>query len=132
MSVERISTSKAPTPLARYSQAIRVGNTLYLQGIIPIDPDTGHVVVGDIEIHTKRVFESMKAILESAGMRMENVVKVTAFLADLADYSKFNEIYNAYFKTDPPPARTTIGAHLLLGARLEVDAIAYSLSSTRP
>jgi 2-iminobutanoate/2-iminopropanoate deaminase len=92
---------------------------------MPIDPDTGHVVVGDIEIHTRRVLESMKAILESAGMGMKNVVKVTAFLADLADYSKFNEVYKAYFETDPPPARTTVGAQLLLGARLEVDAIAH-------
>jgi len=125
MNVERMSTSRAPTPLARYSQAIRAENTLYLQGIIPIDPDTGRVVVGDIEIHSRRVFESMKAILESAEMGMENVVKVTVFLADLADYSKFNEIYNAYFGTEPPPARTTVGSNLLLGARLEIDAIAY-------
>ena len=83
------------------------------------------MVVGDIEIHTRRVFESMKAILKSAGMGMENVVKVTVFLADLADYSKFNEIYNDYFRTDPPPARTTVGSNLLLGARLEIDAIGY-------
>jgi 2-iminobutanoate/2-iminopropanoate deaminase len=125
LSVERIHTSGAPTALARYSQAIRTGNTLYIQGIIPIDPSTGYVVVGDIETHTRRVFESMKAILEGAGMRMENVVKVTVFLADLADYSKFNDVYNTYFQADPPPARTTVGANLLLGARLEIDAIAY-------
>jgi len=100
-------------------------NALYLQGIIPIDPDTGRVVVEDIELHTRRVLESMKAILESASMRMENVVKVTVYLADLADYSKFNEIYNAYFRTDPLPARTTVGSNLLLGARLEIDAIGY-------
>jgi 2-iminobutanoate/2-iminopropanoate deaminase len=56
-------------------------------------------------------------------MGMENVVKVTVYLADLADYSKFNEIYNEYFRTDPPPARTTVGSNLLLGARFEIDAI---------
>jgi 2-iminobutanoate/2-iminopropanoate deaminase len=111
--------------LARYSQAVRVGNTLYLQGIIPIDPNTGRVVSGDVGVQATRVFESMKAILEAAGLGMENVVKVTAFLADVADYAKFNETYNAYFSTDPPPARTTVGATLLLGARVEVDAIAY-------
>lgn len=116
--------------MARYSQAVRAGNTLYLQGIIPIDPLTGQVVAGDIETHARRVFESMKAILEGAGMRMENIVKVTAFLADLGEYSKFNEVYNAYFATDPPPARTTVGANLLMGARLEIDAVAYA--PTRP
>ncbi len=125
MSVERITTPKAPKALARYSQALKVGDTLYLQGIVPIDPDAGRMVTGDIKAHATRVFESMKAILEAAGLAMKDVVKVTAFLADLTDYQGFNEIYNAYFSTDPPPARTTVGANLLLGARVEVDAIAY-------
>lgn len=124
--LERITTDKAPKPLARYSQAIRAGDTLYLQGLIAIDPDTGRVVDGDIGAQTKRVLESMKAILEAAGLGMENVVKVTAFLADMVDYAKFNETYNGYFRTDPPPARTTVGATLLLGARVEIDAIAFS------
>lgn len=70
----------------------------------------------------------MKAILEAAGLGMKDVVKVTAFLADLTDYQGFNEIYNTYFSADPPPARTTVGANLLLGARVEVDAIAYAPS----
>jgi 2-iminobutanoate/2-iminopropanoate deaminase len=124
--MERISTSKAPKALARYSQGLKVGDTLYLQGIIPIDPDTGRVVTGDIRAHTTRVLESMKAILEAAGLGMKDVVKVTAFLADLTDYQGFNEIYNTYFSADPPPARTTVGANLLLGARVEVDAIAHA------
>jgi len=68
----------------------------------------------------------MKAILEAAGLGMENVVKVTAFLADMTDYAKFNETYNDYFRADPPPARTTVGATLLLGARVEIDAIAFA------
>lgn len=119
-----IKTPRAPKAIARYSQGIRVGDTLYAQGVIALDPQTGKLVAGDIAQQTERVFESLMAIVEAAGMTMADIVKVTAFLANLEDYPKFNEIYGRYFSTEPPPARTTVQAKLPLGALVEVDVIA--------
>lgn len=124
MQKQRISTAEAPVPVARYSQGIRVGNTLYVQGIIALDPLT-RVVTGDgIRAQSERVFRSIAAILEAADMTMGQVVKVTAFLADLADYPGFNEVYNATFTDDPPPVRTTVQAALPFGALVEVEVTA--------
>ena len=119
-----ICTPDAPRPVARYSQGIRVGNTLYVQGLIALDPRTHRMTEGPIEVQAERVFASLRAILESAGMTLADVVKVTAFLASLDDYAAFNEVYNRHFQADPPPVRTTVQAGLPLGARLEVEAIA--------
>jgi len=119
-----VQTAKAPTPLARYSQGIKVGNTLYVQGVIALDPENNKLIAGDIKTQSKRVFESIKAIVETAGMKMSDIVKVTVFLADLNDYSGFNEIYSSYFTTNPPPVRTTVQAKIPLGAFIEVDVIA--------
>ena len=124
MNKTTVQTVKAPTPLARYSQGIKVGGTLYVQGVIALDPENNKLIAGDIKIQSKRVFESIKAIVETAGMKMSDVVKVTAFLSDLNDYSGFNEIYNSYFATNPPPVRTTVQAKMPLGALIEADVIA--------
>jgi reactive intermediate/imine deaminase len=126
---QQIIADGAPRPLARYSQGVKAGNTLYIQGIIALDPKTNKMVEGDIGVQSARVFESMKAILESAGMNLGNIVKVTAFLSNLDDYKDFNKIYNTYFATDPPPVRTTVQAKMPMGALLEVDAIAYNEAS---
>ena len=119
-----VRTAGAPLPLARYSQGIRVGDTLYVQGIIALDPATGKPVPGAIEAQAERVFESLRAILAEAGMTFADVVKVSAFLSDLRDYGKFNEVYNRCFTADPPPVRTTVQAQMPLGALLEVEVIA--------
>ena len=124
MSKTAIKTDRGPKPVARYSQGIKVGNTLYVQGTIALDPQTGKLVAGAIEAQTERVFESLKAIIEKAGMTLADVVKVTAFLTNLEDYPKFNEIYGRHFTAEPPPVRTTVQAKLPLGALVEIDAIA--------
>lgn len=119
-----VSTEGAPKPVARYSQGLKVGDTLYVQGVIALDPATGQLVPGGIEEQSRRVFDSLGAILEAAGMTMAHVVKVTAFLSDLIDYRAFNRVYGERFSADPPPVRTTVQAKMPFGALLEVEVIA--------
>jgi 2-iminobutanoate/2-iminopropanoate deaminase len=120
-----IKVKGAPKPVARYSQGIVVNHTLYVQGVIALDPESGKLIDSGIENQTKRVFDSIRAIVEGAGMRMADIVKVTVFLSDLADYQKFNEVYNSYFPYDPPPVRTTVQAKMPFGALMEAEAVAY-------
>lgn len=121
---EIVYTEKAPKPIGPYSQAVKVGNTIYLSGQIPIDPNTNEVVLGDIATQTKRVLDNIKAVLEAAGYSLSDVVKVTVFLKDLKLFNKFNEVYGEYFK-DKPPARTTVEvSNLPKGVLIEIDAIA--------
>ncbi len=125
MSKRIIKTSKAPTPVAKYSQGLIIDDILYVQGVIALNPETGKLVDGEIEIQSKRVFESIVSIVETAEMTMADVVKVTVFLDNLTDYPKFNAIYNSYFTYDPPPVRTTVQAKLPFDALVEVEVIAY-------
>ncbi len=121
---EVVYTEKAPKPIGPYSQAIKVGNTIYLSGQIPIDPSTNKVISGDIVTQTKRVLDNIKAVLEAAGFSLEDVVKVTVFLKDLSLFNRFNEVYSEYFK-NRPPARTTVEvSNLPKGVLIEIDAIA--------
>ena len=124
MSKQVIITDKAPRPVTRYSQGILVENTLYVQGVIALDPTTNKLVEGPMAVQARRVFESIKAIVEKAGLTMAAVVKVTAFLADLDNYPAFNEVYRQYFMADPPPVRTTVQAKMPFGALVEVEVIA--------
>lgn len=122
---EVIYTDKAPKPIGPYSQAIKVGSWLFLSGQIPIDPRSGDIIEGDIEVQTRRVLENIKAILENAGFTLGDIVKVTVYLVDLNDFPRFNKVYSEYFK-DRPPARTTVQvAALPRSVRIEIDAIAY-------
>jgi 2-iminobutanoate/2-iminopropanoate deaminase len=122
---EVIYTDKAPKPIGPYSQAIKVGSWLFLSGQIPIDPRSGDIIEGDIEVQTRRVLENIKAILENAGFTLGDIVKVTVYLVDLNDFPRFNKVYSEYFK-DKPPARTTVQvAALPRSVRIEIDAIAY-------
>jgi 2-iminobutanoate/2-iminopropanoate deaminase len=119
-----IRTPNAPAPVARYSQGIVVDNTLYVQGIIALDPQTGRLVDGEIEAQSERVFKSIRAILDAAGMTMADIVKVSAFLENLSDYAKFNQVYDSCFQNDLPPVRTTVQTKLPFGALVEVEVIA--------
>ncbi|MGI8424095.1 MAG: RidA family protein [Chloroflexota bacterium] len=121
---EVVRTESAPAPVGPYSQAIRAGNLLFVSGQGALDPATGQPKRDSIEVETRQVMENLKAILEAAGSSLNRVVKSTCYLADLADFVKFNAVYGAYFKQDPP-ARTTIqAARLPLDFRVEVDVIA--------
>lgn len=126
MSKKVIIADNAPRPVTRYSQGILAGNTLYVQGVIALDPKTGKMTEGPMDAQARRVFESIKAIVEKAGLTMADVVKVTAFLSNLDDYPAFNEVYRQYFMADPPPVRTTVQAKMPFGALVEVDVIAVT------
>jgi 2-iminobutanoate/2-iminopropanoate deaminase len=121
---QAVSSSSAPRAIGPYSQAIRAGSLLFLSGQIPIDPETGEMVAGDIAAQTHRVFRNLGAILEAAGASFDNVVRTTVYLADLNDFAAMNEVYGTYFSA-PAPARATVQAgRLPKDARVEIDVIA--------
>src|ERR1700736_5376838 len=121
-----ISTSDAPAALGPYSQAVRVGSTIYCAGQIPLDPKTGQIVAGGIEVQTRRVLDNITAVLKADGLTFENIAKTTIFLVDINDFQAVNEIYGSYFK-QAPPARSTVQAGALpKGARIEIETIAVA------
>jgi 2-iminobutanoate/2-iminopropanoate deaminase len=119
-----ISTAEAPAAIGPYSQAVRVGSTLYCAGQIPLDPKTGQIVSQDITEQTKRVMQNITAVLAAAGSSFDRVVKTTIFLTDFADFQTVNEIYGSYFKSDPPARSTVQVAALPKNARVEIEVIA--------
>lgn len=123
MSRQVIVTEEAPAAIGTYSQAVRVGTTVYISGQIPLDPRTGELVSGDIEAEIRRVFDNLEAICEAAGGSLAEIVKLSVFLTDLAHFPTLNRIMGEYFEP-PYPARAAIGvASLPRGARVEMDAV---------
>jgi 2-iminobutanoate/2-iminopropanoate deaminase len=121
---KRIATPRAPKPVGPYSQAVAAGNLLFASGQIPLDPETGQIVEGDIEVQTERVFQNLMEVLKEAKMAPTNVVKTTVYLTDLADFGRMNAVYERYLGKEPP-ARTTIQAAALpRGVKVEIDLIA--------
>lgn len=123
MSKMVIFTDQAPMAIGTYSQGVRVGNTLYLSGQIPLHPLTNELIDGDMEARIRRVFDNLLAVAEAAGGGFQDMVKLNVFLTDLADFALVNKVMAEYF--DPPyPARAAIGvAALPKGATVEMDAI---------
>lgn len=122
-----ISTPNAPEAIGPYSQAIRVGKTVYLAGQVAIDPKTKKFIAdASIEDQTRQTLENLKAVLEADGLSMDNVVSTSVFLQDLNDFGKMNQIYATYFKTAPPARATVQVAKLPLGAMVEISAIAVA------
>ena len=123
MSRQIISTPNAPAAIGTYSQAVRVGNTVYMSGQIPLDPATMQLVTGDIDAEIRRVFDNLKAVAAAAGGTLNHAVKVTVFLTDMAHFGRVNEIMATYFQ-QPYPARAAVGvAALPKGARVEMECI---------
>jgi len=123
MSRQIISTPNAPAAIGTYSQAVKVGTTVYMSGQIPLDPATMQLVEGGIDAQVTRVFENLKAVAAAAGGTLDDAVKVTVFLTDLANFARVNEIMATYFK-QPYPARAAVGvASLPRGAHVEIEAI---------
>ena len=121
---EVISTTKAPSAIGPYSQAIQVGNIVYTSGQIPIDPATGVFVEGGIKEQTRQSLLNVKAILEEAGLTMANVVKTTVFMADMNDFADMNAVYAGFF-TEPYPARSAVAVKTLpKGALVEIEVVA--------
>ena len=121
-----IQTDKAPRAIGPYSQAIKVDGFLFTSGQIALDPATGKLIDGDISAQTRRVLENLKAVLESGGSSLNQVVKATVYLTDLSAFSKMNEVYAVYLG-HVKPARSTVGvAALPLGASVEIDLVALA------
>lgn len=120
---QAIQTDKAPTAIGSYSQAIKLGNTVYLSGQIPLDPITMTMVTGDLKMQASRIFENLKKVAEAAGSSLDAIVKLTVYLTDISQLPIVNEVMTNYFK-QPYPARTSIGVVALpKGAAIEVDAV---------
>jgi len=121
-----ISTKEAPAAVGPYSQAVRVGSTIYCAGQIPLDPKSGQIVPGDIGAQTRRVLENIAAVLRADGLSFENIVKTTIFLTNLSDFQTVNEIYGSYFKKEPPARSTVQVPALPKGAKVEIEVIAVA------
>lgn len=123
MSKTIIATEHAPQAIGTYSQAVKVGTTVYMSGQIPLDPATMELVEGDVEMQITRVFDNLSAVATAAGGSLDDVVKLNVFLTDLSNFPIVNEIMAKYFK-EPYPARAAIGvAALPKGAQVEMDAV---------
>jgi len=123
MSRTIVSTSKAPAAVGTYSQAVKVGSTVYVSGQIPLDPASGQLVDGPIDNHIHRVFKNLQAIIAAAGGDFSHVVKLNVFVTDLANFATLNKIMAEYFK-EPYPARAAIQvAALPKGAQVEMDCV---------
>jgi 2-iminobutanoate/2-iminopropanoate deaminase len=119
-----ISTTKAPSAIGPYSQAIQVGNLVYTSGQLPIDPSTGSFPDGGIKEQTRQSLLNIQSILQEAGLTMDNVVKTLVFLADMNDFAEMNSVYSEFFKA-PFPARSAVAVKTLpKGALVEIEAVA--------
>lgn len=118
-----IKTLKAPSAIGPYSQAILCNGFLFVSGQIPLDPKTSQLVTGDIKMQTKQVLENLKAIVEAAGLKLENVVKCSCFLKNMNDFSIFNEIYNDYFGAILPVRECVEVSRLPKDVLVEISAI---------
>lgn len=121
--MERIITDKAPKAIGPYSQGMILSNLVFTSGQIPINPETGKIEEETIEGQAEQACKNVKAVIEAAGLTMENVVKTTCLLAEIEDFKAFNEIYEKYFISKP--ARSTFAVKALpAGAKVEIEAIA--------
>jgi len=125
MSVKEVITSRAaPKAVGPYSQAIKAGNILFLSGQLPLDPQTGNIVPGNIEAQTRQSIENIKSILASAGTSLSNVVKTTVFLRNIEHFPEMNLVYQEYFNVDAPARSTVEVSRLPKDALIEIEAIA--------
>lgn len=125
MEITKISTAKAAQPGGWYSQAFRVGNLIYTAGVTGTDPETGKLVgPDDIVAQTHQIMKNMQAILEEAGSDMDHVFKTLVFVADIDQFSLFNETYRQYFPKDPPARSTMQVGKFNGGMAIEIEAIA--------
>lgn len=122
--ISRISTKEAPEAIGPYCQAIRLGQTLYCSGQIPLDPATMQVVSGDIKAQTERVCQNIRGVLTAAGLDFSRVVKATCFLKNMGDFANFNEVFDKYFGKAKPARSTVEVARLPKDVLVEIEVIA--------
>jgi 2-iminobutanoate/2-iminopropanoate deaminase len=121
-----IHTDKAPKAIGPYSQAIRVDDFVFCAGQAGLDPATGNLVSGGIEVETRRVLQNLAAVLEAAGTSFSRVVKTTVFLLDMNEFARMNAVYAEFFPTNPPARSTVQVARLPKDARVEIEVIALA------
>lgn len=120
-----ISTNQAPAAIGPYSQAVQAGNLLFVSGQLPINPQTGTLIDGDIASRTHQIMANIRAIAKAADADLIDIIKTTIFLTDLADFRTVNETYGQYFPTEPPARSTVQVAALPLGANIEIESIIF-------
>ena len=128
MQRERVSTSGAPAAIGPYSQAIASGQLVFASGQVALEPASGQLVEGDVQVQTKRALENLSAVLLAAGSSLGQVVKTTVFLATMDDFASMNEVYAGFFPNDPPARSTIAVAALPKGALVEIEAIAIRMA----
>jgi 2-iminobutanoate/2-iminopropanoate deaminase len=122
-----IINKKAPAAIGPYSPAVKVGNLIFASGQLSIDPETGKMIEGDIEVKTRRALENLKAVLEPYSIGLENVVKTTIFLKDMDNFSRVNKVYAEYFKEKFPARSCVEVSRLPKDAEIEIEAIAFCI-----
>ncbi len=126
MQKQIINTPDAPTPIGPYSQAVKVGDWIFLSGQIPIDPATGQLNISSIEAEAKQVMENLKAVLKGANATFDNVVKTNIYLSDIDFFAKVNEVYGSYFTKDFPARETLAVKTLPKNVNVEISMIAIA------
>ena len=122
-----INTTKAPSAIGPYNQSIKVNDTLFVSGQIPLVPKTMELISGNIQKETHQVMKNLESILKKAGMSFKNVVKSTIYLDDMKNFSKVNDVYGSYFEKGDEPARETVAVKSLpKGVRIEISMIAIN------
>lgn len=121
---EIVSTDKAPAAVGPYSQAVRAGNLVYTAGQVPLDPATGKMVEGSIEVQVEQALNNLQAVLEAAGSSLDQVIKTTVFLQNMDDFGAMNDVYADFFGGNPPARSAVEVARLPLGALVEIEAVA--------
>lgn len=118
-----ICTEKAPAAIGPYSQAVKIGNLMFISGQIPIDPATGNVVEGDIQAQTRQCIKNLQAICEAAGANLQDIVKTSVFIKDMNQFVKINEIYAEFFNTEPPARACVEVSCLPKNVLIEIEAV---------
>lgn len=121
-----IVTKDAPQAIGPYSQAVAASGFIFVSGQIPLEPQTGEMISGDMREQTEQVMRNLEAVLQAAGTSLDLVVKTTVFLADMNDFAAMNEVYGRYFEVEPPARATVQAARLPRDARVEIEAIAVA------
>lgn len=119
-----VSTDKAPKAIGPYSQAIAVGEFIFLSGQVALDPATGELIQGTVAEQAEQALKNLKAVVEAAGSSLEKIVKTTIYLIDMSDFSTVNEVYATFFQQEPPARATVAVSGLPRGAKIEIEAVA--------
>jgi len=119
-----IVSEAVPKAVGPYSQAVQVGNTIYTSGVLPLDTVTGQVAGGNVKMQTEKIIENLENTLKAAGLGLDNVVKTTVFMVNLADFADMNEVYGKAFKSSYPARSTVQVTALPKGVMVEIEAIA--------